>query len=97
MQLNEELLRALTEAGMSLQEASAGTYALTAYLYGHLICSVPDGADETVRRALGRLDAADYPLTRESWAGAADELPELAQLLDGLGLGCESGRPSGRG
>ncbi|OYO24935.1 hypothetical protein CGZ93_00155 [Enemella dayhoffiae] len=84
MRLNEELLRVLTGAGMALPTASATVYALTAYLYGHLVCSVPDGADETVRRALSGLEPTDFPLTGESWTAAHDELPGLTELLDGL-------------
>lgn len=89
--LNEALLRRLDAAGLAPRRARDGVYALTAYLYGHLVCSVPDGADGTVAAALARLDPGDYPLTASSGvtdaaapAQEAVDLTGLDILLDGL-------------
>lgn len=81
--LNEAILGRLLAAGLPGQRAATGVYTLTAYLYGHLICSLPDGADDTVTRALTALDPADYPLTAATPADD-DELPGLDLILAGL-------------
>ena len=87
LSLNEALLGRLLEAGLPLRRAAAGVYALTAYLYGHLVCMLPDGADDTVGRSLAALDPADYPFTAAT-PSDEDELPGLDMILAGV-LGAE--------